>query len=177
MSLQVKPTQTKADRAKAHRAKSDHAKSDHFSSDANPDHANPDRARARGPKPDRTNPEQAIAEPASSDRAAPLQVTRAGLAEALLARTPPILLEALPREYYDTGHIPTAGALPLDEIDRLIPRMVADNDAPIVVYCANAACKNSHQAAERLAALGYGNIAVYPGGKQDWVDAGLRLEK
>jgi rhodanese-related sulfurtransferase len=37
-------------------------------------------------------------------------------------------------------------------------------------------CQNSHQAAERLAELGYSNVAVYAGGKQDWKEAGLRLE-
>jgi len=55
--------------------------------------------------------------------------------------------------------------------------VTADKDHAIVVYCASAACKNSHQAAERIAGLGYTNVAVYPGGKKDWIEAGLRLEK
>jgi rhodanese-related sulfurtransferase len=36
---------------------------------------------------------------------------------------------------------------------------------------------NSHQAAERLAAQGYSNVYVYAGGKKDWQQAGLKLEK
>ena len=50
-------------------------------------------------------------------------------------------------------------------------------DAPIVVYCASDTCMNSHQAAERLAAQGYSNVYVYAGGKKDWQQAGLKLEK
>jgi len=103
-------------------------------------------------------------------------ITRGGLAEALLSRTPPIVLEALPRKYFDAGHIPTARALPLDELERIVPAVAADPDAAIVVYCASATCHNSHQAAKRLAELGYSNVAVYAAGKQDWNEAGLRLE-
>jgi rhodanese-related sulfurtransferase len=104
------------------------------------------------------------------------EITRGGLAEALLSRTPPIVLEALPRKYFDAGHIPTARPLPLDELDRIAPAVATDKSEAIVVYCASVTCQNSHQAAERLAGLGYSNVAVYAGGKQDWKDAGLRLE-
>jgi rhodanese-related sulfurtransferase len=34
-----------------------------------------------------------------------------------------------------------------------------------------------HQAAAHLEKQGYRNVAIYPGGKADWVEAGLRLEK
>jgi rhodanese-related sulfurtransferase len=55
--------------------------------------------------------------------------------------------------------------------------MVADKEQAIVVYCASATCQNSHQAAADLEKRGYRNVAVYPGGKADWVEAGLRLER
>jgi rhodanese-related sulfurtransferase len=103
-------------------------------------------------------------------------ITRGGLAEALLSRTPPIVLEALPRKYFDAGHIPTARALPLDELENVAAAVAASPDGAIVVYCASETCQNSHQAAKRLAELGYSNVAVYAGGKQDWTTAGLRLE-
>jgi rhodanese-related sulfurtransferase len=104
------------------------------------------------------------------------EITRESLAEALLSRTPPTVLEALPRKYFDAGHIPTALPLPLEEIEQVASTIAADKDEAIVVYCASLTCQNSHQAAERLAGLGYRNVAVYAGGKQDWKDAGLRLE-
>ena len=51
-----------------------------------------------------------------------------------------------------------------------------DRDAQIVTYCANPACQNSHVLAHRLQVLGYRNVAVFPGGKKEWMEAGLQLE-
>jgi 3-mercaptopyruvate sulfurtransferase SseA len=48
--------------------------------------------------------------------------------------------------------------------------------AEIVVYCANRQCQNSHIAAHHLSVLGYTNVSVYTGGKQDWEEAGLPFE-
>ena len=104
------------------------------------------------------------------------EISRATLSEALLSKNPPVVLEALDRKYYDDGHIPTARLLPPAEIDRA-SAIVADKDQAIVLYCASATCRNSHQAAARLERQGYRNVAVYSGGKVDWVGAGLRLEK
>jgi rhodanese-related sulfurtransferase len=104
------------------------------------------------------------------------EISRAALSEALLSRSPPVVLEALDRKYYDSGHLPTARMLPPAEVDR-IASMVADKDQAIVVYCASATCANSHQAAAQLEKHGYRNVAVYAGGKADWVGAGLRLER
>jgi len=103
------------------------------------------------------------------------EISRAALSEALLSRSPPVVIEALDRKYYDSGHIPTARMLPLAETDR-VASIVADKEQAVVVYCASATCQNSHQAAARLEAQGYRNVAVYAGGKADWVGAGLRLE-
>ena len=55
--------------------------------------------------------------------------------------------------------------------------MVPDKAVPIVVYCASETCRNSHQAAEVFKMLGYTDVAVYPGGKKDWEEAGLAFEK
>ena len=48
--------------------------------------------------------------------------------------------------------------------------------AEIVTYCANPACQNSHVLAHRLEVLGYRKVAVFPGGKKEWTEAGLPLE-
>jgi rhodanese-related sulfurtransferase len=104
------------------------------------------------------------------------EISRPALSEALLSKNPPVVFEALDKKYYEFGHIPTARMLPPAEVDR-VAAAVGDKDQPIVVYCASATCKNSHEAAAVLAQQGYRNVAVYAGGKQDWVEAGLRLEK
>jgi rhodanese-related sulfurtransferase len=104
------------------------------------------------------------------------EISRAALSEALLSRSPPVVFEALDKKYYDIGHLPTARMLPPAETDR-VASIVADKEQTIVVYCASATCQNSHQAAARLEKQGYRNVAVYAGGKADWVEAGLRLER
>src|SRR5690554_4758212 len=105
------------------------------------------------------------------------EMSRADLAEALLSKTPPVLFEALDQKYYDHGHLPTARMLPPAAVDAVVDATIANKADPIVIYCASDTCQNSHQAAAHLSARGFRNVAVYPGGKQDWVDAGLRLER
>lgn len=94
-----------------------------------------------------------------------------------LAHTPQtVLVEAMPRKYFDAGHLPGARHLPHDQVRTLAPTVLPDLHAEIVVYCASATCQNSHIAARVLQQIGYTNVAVYAAGKQDWSDAGLPLE-
>ena len=87
------------------------------------------------------------------------------------------LVEALPEKYYRDGHLPGAKHLPHDQVRQLAPAVLPDKDAGIVVYCASASCQNSHIAAKVLEQLGYTNVAVYAGGKQDWQETGLAQER
>jgi rhodanese-related sulfurtransferase len=45
-----------------------------------------------------------------------------------------------------------------------------------VLYCSDSSCLASGNVARELEALGYTNVRVYEGGKQDWVEAGLPVE-
>jgi rhodanese-related sulfurtransferase len=104
-------------------------------------------------------------------------ITREALKAALDKGEKIILVEALPAKYYEDAHLPGAINIPHDQVDGLAARMLPDKTAAIVVYCASGPCKNSGIAAERLAALGYGNVRDYHEGKADWVAAGLPVEK
>lgn len=88
----------------------------------------------------------------------------------------PVLAEALPEKYYAARHLPGARHFPHDRVDALAPAVLPNKNAQIIVYCANRQCQNSHIAAHRLAALGYTDVSVYAGGKQDWEGAGLPFE-
>ena len=103
-------------------------------------------------------------------------ITRDELKTKLDSRKKITLVEALPEKYYRHAHLPGAINIPHDEVDALAPGMLPDKSAEIVVYCANAPCKNSGIAAERLIALGYSNVRDYHDGKADWIDAGLPIE-
>lgn len=105
------------------------------------------------------------------------ELSRADLAQALLSKTPPIVFEALDKKYFDHGHLPGAIMMPPTEIEATAAAHVARKDHPVVIYCASQTCANSHQAADALAEKGYSNVSVYTGGKSDWVEAGLKLER
>ena len=66
----------------------------------------------------------------------------------------PVLLEALPARHFLDGHLPGALHMPHERVAELAPVVVPDKQADVVVYCASATCRNSHQAADSLARLG-----------------------
>ena len=104
-------------------------------------------------------------------------ITREELSSLLASARPPLLMEALPAKYFEDSHLPGARNMPHDAVAELAPTLAPDRAAAIVVYCANAACQNSHIAAVRLKQLGYTDVRVYAGGKQDWIDAALPVDQ
>lgn len=104
------------------------------------------------------------------------RITRQEIQAKLKRHAAIILAEALPPRYFLDRHLPGAVNLPHDQVDALAPGLLPDAKAEIVVYCANAACRNSHIAAARLEKLGYAHVSIYHEGKQDWIDAGLPVE-
>ena len=104
-------------------------------------------------------------------------ISRDALKAALDAGEPLVLLEALPPMYFEDARLPGALNLPHDQVDDLAASLIPSKDAQVVVYCANEPCPNSGIAARRLAALGYANVREYAEGKQDWIEAGLPVER
>jgi len=88
-----------------------------------------------------------------------------------------VLLEALPAAYYDDAHLPGALNMPHDQVEALAPTLIPSHSTEVVVYCANLPCPNSEIAARRLMALGYTRVREYAEGKEDWVNAGLPIER
>jgi rhodanese-related sulfurtransferase len=103
-------------------------------------------------------------------------IDRDDLNRRIQSANPPLLLEALPERYYTQKHLPGARLFPHDQVERLAPEVAPDKGAEIVVYCASRTCQNSHMAAYHLVRLGYTNVTVYEGGKQDWEASGLPFE-
>jgi len=75
-----------------------------------------------------------------------------------------ILLDVRTQEEYNQGHIPGAVCLPNEDILPDLP-VPFDKDAEILVYCRSG--RRSAEAAEKLADMGYTNVADF-GGIQDW---------
>jgi FMN-dependent NADH-azoreductase len=99
-------------------------------------------------------------------------VTRTDL-QALLAAGTVTVVDALPQSYYDQEHLPGALNLVEDDVDSRAAGLLPDVTTTIVTYCSNPACGNSKAVARRLEKLGYTDVRTYPGGIQDWVEAGL----
>jgi rhodanese-related sulfurtransferase len=106
----------------------------------------------------------------------PIHITRDDLYHRMIYGDHPTLVEALGVGYYTDAHLPGAINIPPGHVDALAARLLPDRQAPIVVYCTGGGA-SSDAVAHRLEALGYAAVAVYLGGKEDWVEHGLPLER
>jgi rhodanese-related sulfurtransferase len=88
-----------------------------------------------------------------------------------------VIVDALPPMSYAHSHLPGAINLPPTRVDASVARKLPDRDAEIVVYCANPECEDSVETANQLVALGYTNVRHYPGGKDEWRERRLPLER
>lgn len=87
-----------------------------------------------------------------------------------------VLVEVLSMAAYDQARLPGAINLPLDRLTELAATLLPDKTSEIVIYGAGPNCTLTKDAARELSELGYQNVRDYPGGKQDWYEAGLRIE-
>jgi rhodanese-related sulfurtransferase len=91
---------------------------------------------------------------------------------------PFVLVDALAPMVYAHSHLPGAINLPPSAVDpAVLARRIPDRDAEIVVYCSSPDCDDSVATAQRLQALGYTNVHHYAGGKDEWRERGLPLER
>lgn len=103
-------------------------------------------------------------------------ISRDALYRSIRDSDPIVLVEALGAAYFADAHLPGALNMPPDQVDALAPRLISDRSVSVVVYCSGT-CQNSEIAAARLEELGYENVRVYLGGKEDWVEHGLPIER
>lgn len=86
------------------------------------------------------------------------------------------LVEAMGAAYFADAHLPGALNIPPGQVERLTPVLLPDLRAPIVVYCSGT-CDSSAIVARHLARLGYVDVRVFDGGKEEWVEHGLPVER
>ncbi len=106
----------------------------------------------------------------------PNRITREDLFARITARDAIVIVEALGAAFYADAHLPGAINIPPNQVDRLAPALLPARDAAIVVY-STGSCSSADGVAHRLEELGYSNVSVYGGGKEDWVEHGLPLER
>ncbi len=89
-----------------------------------------------------------------------------------------VLVDALAPMVYAHSHLPGAVNVHAADVDPLVvARRIPDRETEIVVYCTSPDCDDSIQTASILQSLGYTNVRRYAGGKNEWRDAGLPLER
>jgi rhodanese-related sulfurtransferase len=93
-----------------------------------------------------------------------------------MSTTPVHLVEALGPSFYADVRLPGAVNLPPSRVDELASRVLPDRSAPVVVYCSRT-CSNAEETARRLVRLGYRDVRVFAEGKEDWIEAGLPVER
>ena len=105
-------------------------------------------------------------------------ITLDELARKLDARDRFVLIDALAPMVYAHSHLPGAINLHPASFDpESVARRIPDRHAEIVVYCTSPDCEDSVETATRLQGLGYTNVRRFAGGKNEWRDAGLPLER
>jgi rhodanese-related sulfurtransferase len=103
-------------------------------------------------------------------------ISRNELLDRLDRRYDFILVEILSPAAYDQARLPGAINLPVDQLAELAATLLPDKTKDIVIYGAGPKCNSAMNAARELSEMGYQNVCDYAGGKQEWFEAGLRIE-
>lgn len=100
-------------------------------------------------------------------------------AENLWATKEAVIVDSRSREEFASGHIPGAINLPLTVArnDRERLPLLLPGDKQLLVYCEGGSCQTSLALAKILYNQGYKNIRVFSGGWEEWLKAGLPVEK
>lgn len=67
---------------------------------------------------------------------------------------------------FNDARIPGALNVTVDRLDEIADGW--NKDTPIITYCSDHNCMESHRAAKRLSELGFSNVKVYAGGISEW---------
>jgi glyoxylase-like metal-dependent hydrolase (beta-lactamase superfamily II) len=99
------------------------------------------------------------------------------VARALSSQAPPLLIDVRePEEFVgDLGHVQGALPVPLDALDRRLPKLAGYVDREIVVVCRAGA--RSASAAAMLQRAGFARVANLEGGMLAWAEAGLPVQR
>jgi rhodanese-related sulfurtransferase len=102
------------------------------------------------------------------------RMTATELKQVMASDRPPVVINTLGPDAYRSERIPGSINVPTDDIER-VRDLVPAKDQAIVVYCANADCDASSQAAEALTEMGYTNVFDFEAGYAGWREAGFEL--
>ena len=100
--------------------------------------------------------------------------------EILGSKKDALIINVLPKEDFDEGHIPGSINIPVESEEdfvQSVEEIASNKNQKIVVYCASKECSASKTAAEKLDRAGFSYVLEYEGGMKDWENAGEAIEK
>jgi quercetin dioxygenase-like cupin family protein/rhodanese-related sulfurtransferase len=101
-------------------------------------------------------------------------ITREELRSALDSVT---VVDALPPAPFGQRHLPGALNVVEEDPDERVAEALPQKSATIVTYSTDASCTRGPALAARLEALGYSDVRTYREGIEDWVGAGLPVDR
>ncbi len=115
--------------------------------------------------------------PLVTDVAQVAEVSAAELATRLASANPPLLLDVRePEEFVgELGHIVGALLVPMDSLERRLPKLAGYVERPIVLVCRAGA--RSASACAMLAKAGFPFVSNLTGGMLAWSDAKLPVQR
>jgi mannose-6-phosphate isomerase-like protein (cupin superfamily) len=87
------------------------------------------------------------------------------------------VVDALPLAPFGQRHLPGALNVVAEDADDEVRAALPDLEASIVTYSTDAHCTRGPELATRLRDLGYRDVRTYAGGIEDWIGAGLPIER
>ncbi len=79
-----------------------------------------------------------------------------------------IVIDARAKKEFDKAHIFSAVSIPAEDLEKSMKLLPKDKGRLLIVYSNNPKCDKSRKWAERAAAAGYRNVAVYLEGFTAW---------
>jgi rhodanese-related sulfurtransferase len=81
-----------------------------------------------------------------------------------------VLINVLPKKYFDEQHISGSINIPIEDkrFDRKIMDNVPDKHKKVIVHCANTECQASPEAAKRIMEMGYTDVMDFEGGTEEF---------
>jgi mannose-6-phosphate isomerase-like protein (cupin superfamily) len=87
------------------------------------------------------------------------------------------VVDALPPAPFGQRHLPDALNLVEEDSEEHVASVLPDKEATIVTYSTDANCTRGPDLAARLEALGYRDVRTYREGIEDWIGAGLPVDR
>ncbi len=118
-----------------------------------------------------------VAETAEEDGHGPKALDLAQALE-LFEQGTALFVDARMPDEFAAGHVPGALNLPYDELESHLDVLnYLPEDGLVVTYCDGSECALSLELADELTAMGFGQVRVFFGGWEQWVEAGQPTEE